>query len=204
MTAGIVLKWFKDEFCAPEVEQSQREGRSVYSIIDEMVENVPRLSNGLVLVPYLTGVTQPDNNPAARGVFFGVGLDTKRAHFLRSILESIAFMLRENVELIEAMGVEIKEIRSLGGGSKSKTWQRIKADINGKKIASMRYAECASLGAAILGGVAVGLFEDVEKAVAAVNSVDVVLEPDAESFRVYEEGYVTYKEVYRRLRSLFK
>lgn len=205
MTAGIVLKWFRDEFCMEEFKQGAREGRSVYAILDEIVENTPPLSNGLVLLPYFTGVIQPDNNPLAKGVFFGVGLETKRNHFIRSIFEAVAYLLRENIELVESIiKTDINEIRSLGGGSNSKVWLKIKSDVNGKRIVSMVENECTSLGAAILGAVAIGMFESAEKAAATANGIKDRYTPDPVLTEQYDEGYATYREIYLRLKTLFK
>lgn len=204
MTAGIVLKWFKDEFCYKEILESQNQDRSVYELFDKIVQEAPPMSNGLILVPYFTGVIQPDNNPYAKGIFFGVGLDTKKQHFLRSIFEAIAFMLRENIELIESVsGESISEVRSLGGGSKSWIWRKIKADISGKKIACMEIPECTSLGAAILGGVAVGMFSDAKHAAQLANRVKDYVQPDESLKDLYNKGYQKYREIYNRLKSLF-
>jgi len=204
MTAGIVLKWFKDEFCADLVAEAEAGSESVYDLMGKLAESAPLGANGLVLLPYFTGVTQPDNNPAAKGAFLGVGLDTKRRHFIRAIFESIAFMLRENIELIESItGVHIEEIRSLGGGSRSAIWSQIKADVTGKGIRIMAESECASLGAAILVAVAQGHYASVENAAAASNAVRNSFDPLPENSRAYEKGYATYKKLYDRVKDLF-
>lgn len=204
MTAGIVLKWFKDEFCADLSLEAEAKGESVYDLMGELAASTPLGANGLVLIPYFTGVTQPDNNPAARGVFMGVGLDTKRRHFIRAIFESIAFMLRENIELLESItGVRIAEVRSLGGGSKSRIWSRIKADVTNKMICTMAESECASLGAAILVAVALGDFTSVTEAAIASNKVTNSLQPKIENCQQYENGYASYKKLYTRVKDLF-
>jgi len=197
MTAGITLKWFKDEFCKWEQEQAKERGISVYDVISEQVAKIPPLAGGLMLIPYLTGTLQPDNNPDARGIFYGVGLDTGRSHFQRAIFEAIAFMLRENVELIEAVqGSRTKEIRSLGGGAKSPVWRQIKADVNQTRILSMAEEECSSLGAAILAAVALGAYPDAETAAAFANKVSQAIEPNTELAADYDEAYRKYRKLY--------
>ena len=203
MTAGMVLKWFKDTFCKWEQEEAERRGISVYDVISEQVATVPPLSGGLLLVPYLTGTLQPDNNPDARGIFYGVGLDTGRAHFQRAIFEAIAFMLRENVELIEKVqGSRTKEIRSLGGGAKSQVWRQIKADVNQTRILSMAEEECSSLGAAILAAVALGVYPDAKTAAAAANGVSEALPPNAELAQAYDGAYERYQKLYSATKGL--
>jgi len=204
MTAGIVLKWFKDEFCSDLSLESVAKGVSVYDLMGKLAQSVPPGANGLVLIPYFAGVTQPDNNPAARGVFMGVGLDTKRRHFIRAIFESIAFMLRENIELLESItGDRIATVRSLGGGSRSGIWSQIKADVTGKSISTMAESECASLGAAILVAVALGDFASAAEAAEASNKVQNSLRPQAETRGQYDKGYATYKKLYERVKDLF-
>lgn len=204
MTAGLVLKWFKDEFCCDLVEQASEKGISVYALIDHIISRTPASSNALIMVPYLTGVLQPDNNPKARGVFFGIGLNTGRSEFLRAILEGIGFMLRENIELIEKVqGSKAKEIRSLGGGAKSRIWRQIKADINGIPIAGMSENECTALGAAILAAVAIGWEADAATAALAANNVVERSEPNTALAEQYEAGYKKYRGVYEKLKTLF-
>ncbi len=99
---------------------------------------------GLLALPYLTGSIQPCSNPNARGVFFGIGLDTKKQHFLRAVYESIAFMLRENLELLTRVNhMPVTQIRSLGGGAKSAVWRQIKADVTGIPVGLAAQSERA-------------------------------------------------------------
>ena len=204
MTAGLVLKWFKDEFCADLTRQAADEGKPVYALIDALAAKAPVSSRGLLLIPYLNGVLQPDNNPAAKGVFFGVGLNTGRPEFLRAIMEGIGFMLKENIELIEQVqGRRADEIRSLGGGANSAIWCKIKADICGIPIARMKENECTALGAGILAAVALGYFPDSSSAAAASNGIAEITEPDMDATEQYRKGYLKYRAVYEQLKGLF-
>ena len=205
MTAGMALKWFKDEFCPDLAAAAASRGVSPYDLIGELVESTAPGANGLVLLPNLAGTTQPDDNPAARGVFLGVGLDTGRAHFARAIFEGVAFMLRENLELVEAAGgTRAAEIRSLGGGARSAAWSRIKADVTGRRIVAMAEPECASLGAAILVATALGRYPSIEAAAAASNRAAASFEPDPARAAPYEAAYARYKRLYERTRDLFQ
>jgi len=202
-TAGIVFKWFKDEFCAPEIEQAKAEGVSVYDLLTGLAANAPPGCSGLVAVPHFAGKFSPDANPAARGVFFGLGLDTKKAHLVRAILESIGYMLRENVEAIEKVGVPVKTITSLGGGSQSRLWNSIKADICNRDIRTMRQTESTSLGAAILAATGIGLYTSVPDACGRACEARDVHHPDPQNRQAYEKGYRTYLDIDRRLKTAF-
>lgn len=194
MTAGVVQKWFKDEFCGAEQALAKEKGVSVYEILGDMVEACAPGANGLLMIPYLNGILQPENDPDMRGIFYGISLDTKKPQFLRAIYEGVGYMLRENIELIESLGIEVTEIRSFGGGSKSDVWQQIKSDISGKRISTMTETECASLGAAILASVALGIFPDVETA-AKANRINHSNEPNPKTKAVYEKSYQKYMKL---------
>ena len=205
MTAGMFLKWFRDEFCAEEKETAKEKGCSSYEIIDEEVENIAAGANGLIALPYLTGSLQPVQDADARGIFFGFGLEHKRPHFLRAVFESVAFMLRENIELIEKAGkLKVNSIISLGGGASSPVWCRIKADTLRQTIHVPEVTESTSCGAAVLAAAAIGWYEDAEKAAAAAAGKMTVYEPEAEAFEAYDKAYEKYKALYAHTKELFK
>ncbi|OGO81601.1 MAG: hypothetical protein A2Y21_03785 [Clostridiales bacterium GWC2_40_7] len=201
-TSGIILKWFKDEFCWNEIEMCNLCGKSVYDCLDELAAGVSALSNGLLLLPHFAGMLTPEINPSVKGVFFGVGLDTKKPHFIRSILEGIAYMLKQNLDMLEDMGIEVKEIRSLGGGSKSGLWSQIKADVNNCNIQIMEQEESTSLGAAILGSMAMGIYNSFMEACMVVR-VKKSFKPDNQITDAYSQGYEKYMKLYECLKSLF-
>jgi len=204
MTAGIVLKWFKDVFCKEEALSANQRKISVYSILDEMAERSPVLANGLLLLPHFNGMLQPYNKPKAKGSFWGVGLETTKDDFVRAIFEGVAYMLRENVELVESLlNIKVNEIRSLGGGAKSNIWCGIKADITGKDIILMNESECTSLGAAILSSVALGLHENVSKAVSVANTVKSKITSNEDIHKQYVQGYSVYSEIFQCIKELY-
>ncbi len=167
-TAGMVFRWFRDQF---------GQGQSYEQLTALAAEVLPGCEE-LLMLPHLTGSTSPRFNPQARGVFYGITLSHTRAHFVRAILEAVAFMLRENVELLKELGVNVKELMSLGGGARSRLWLQIKADVTGLPLRAAECEEAASLGVAILAGVAVGLFRDVETACQQMVRVGTRIEPD--------------------------
>ena len=157
-TGGMTLKWFKDNFYSSE-EQALTGTENIYDLMTKEAEKVSPGSNGLVMLPHLLGAFIPENNPKAKGVFFGIGIDHQKSHFTRAILESIGFMLKRDLKLFDEMGYKIKGITSLGGGAQSKLWNQIKADITGIEINTFSYTENAVLGAALIAGVGAGVFK---------------------------------------------
>ncbi len=203
-TGGMVLKWFRDAFCELETLVAGTTGLDTYQLMDLEVASIPPGSDGLIMLPHLTGAMAPEANPKAKGVFFGITLKHGRSHFIRAIMEAVGYIVMRNIEAIEAMGIPVNEIRVLGGGSKSDSWNQIKADITGKPIITTENSDAACLGAAIICGVATGLFSDTVSAVDHMVSEKKRFEPDAENHRMYMELYGQYKKLYDDLCPLFE
>ena len=106
----MALKWFRDNFCEDQIKQAQQDGEDVYNILTRDVHKIPPGSEGLVVLPHLSGAMSPEMDGNARGVIFGLSLSTTRDHVVRAFLESIAYMSRTNIELLEEAGIEVKEI----------------------------------------------------------------------------------------------
>ena len=203
-TSGMVLKWFKDTCCTEETKAAAQEGRDVYDVLCEMALAIPPGADGLVALPYFTGMLQPENNPSMRGIFAGLTLGATKAHFIRAILEAVAYMLRENLEMIERRThVDIREVRSFGGAAKSSIWRQIKADVCGKRLVTMRQTECASLGVAMLAACSMGWYPGLEEAAGAQETAALSM-PGEKNREVYDAGYGAYKELYQATKEIYK
>ncbi|MEM2026003.1 MAG: xylulokinase [Desulfurococcaceae archaeon] len=202
-TAGIVLRWFRDEFGQTEKDLAEKLGIDAYDLLTLEASKIPPGSNGIVVLPHFMGAGPPEFDPHAKGVIFGLTLSHKRAHIIRAILESIAFMLRRNVELIEELGIEVREIRSLGGGARSQLWNQIKADVTLRTICTLHTEEAASLGAAILAGVGGRLFKSIEEACSKMVHLKQKHNPNYENKRKYDKLYRVYLTLYNNLKDIF-
>lgn len=203
-TAGMALRWFRDHFFSLECQVVSALGADPYDLLTHLAAEVPAGSDGLLALPHLEGAFCPEFNPQARGVFFGITLRHTRAHFVRAILESVAYMFRRNLEAIEEVGGPVAEIRSTGGGARSLLWLQIKADVLQRPIKRVLVAESACLGAAMLGAVASGHYSSLDDAARAMVSVGEQIDPNPEHQAVYEQGYAGYIELYERLAPLFR
>jgi xylulokinase len=202
-TGGMVLKWFKDRFGEKEVAESALDGKDPYDLLCELAESVPPGSDGLTLLPYLEGAGFPEFEPRARGVLFGLTLRHGKAHVTRAILESIAYMVRADVEALRQIGVTPDEIRVLGGGAKSRLWSQIKADVLGLPVVIPEMTEAAALGAAVIASVGAGIHPDFPAAVAAMIRPGSRLSPQEENATAYDEGFRTYQALFEKVRDLF-
>lgn len=201
---GMTLRWFRDRFCAVEMEAQGLGLGDAYDMISAQANQVPPGSDGLVMLPHLAGSNAPDVNAKARGLWFGFTLQHTRAHFMRAVMESLGYIVRRNIDSLAVMGIQVKEVRSLGGGSKSRVWNQIKADINQIPLETVNSVEAACLGAAILAGKAVGVFHDVSSAAAGMVRVKDHIEPAPDNKAVYDQGYVMYQKLFHDLAGCFE
>lgn len=176
-TAGMALKWFKNNFAE---NFSFRE-------LDELAEQIAPGSDGLTMLPYFTGSTMPKYNPDARASFSGLNLSHTRAHFARAIMEAIAFTLKQNLEYVGEDA--IKEIRITGGGASSPLWSTIKSDVTGKVLKTLSESETACLGSALAAAVGIGDFPSLKEAVDSVVKVKRTYEPTGADYTKAYEAY---------------
>ena len=192
-TGGLALKWFRDEFCA-----DLPAGEGGYDAINDLVHAVPAGCEGLTFLPFLSGSVDPDNCPEARACFFGARLSTTRAHFARAVMESIAFLLRDFLEMLKKLDCSVDTIHSLGGGSRSAVWMQIKADVCGLPFRAANCSEATAMGAALLAAWGTGL---IPKGTVPESGSSRSFEPDAA--KKYEKAYAQYKSLYRAVKPLF-
>ena len=200
-TGGVVFKWFKDNFY--NIEATGSGNIEIYDLMVSDASKVKPGCDGLIALPYLSGAFIPVNNPKARGVFFGVGLNHNKSSFVRAILESIGYMLRDNIEMFESSGIGINKIISLGGGAKSDLWCQIKSDITGIEINRPQYMETPLLGAAMIAGKGIGIYSEFKDIIKKNIKIYKVFQPNHENNDIYNIAFKKYKDIYKNLEKLF-
>ena len=159
--------------------------------------------NHVYYLPYLMGERSPHNDPAARGVFAGMSLDTTRSDMTQAVMEGVAFAIRDSVEIVRALGLDIKASNLCGGGAKSPIWRQIFANVLNMELFVPDSEEGAGYGAAILAMVAAGEYATVLEASAAMPSGGTKYKPDPEIVALYDERYATFRSVYPALKPIF-
>ena len=197
-SGASTMRWFRDTFCRYEVEQAQGQNVSVYELIGQLAAGVPPGSEGLLFHPYLMGERSPYWDPHLRGNFVGISSRHHLGHFSRAMLEGVAFSLRDCLEAVAQLGQPINTLSLLGGGAKSTLWSQIMCDVLGRPLRKP-VVQDASFGAALLAGVAVGIFDDWASAVAGCVEVIEPLQPNAEVGAIYNSYFSIYREVTRDL-----
>jgi xylulokinase len=199
-TAGLVLRWFRDVFCAEEQKEAEKNGRKVYDIITGLAADVPPGADGLVMLPHFMGAGPPEFDVHIRGVFAGITPEMKKGHFIRAIMEAIACMINRNLETLTSHHIAVKEIRALGGGAESDLWNQIKADLTGVPYITTRSRETACLGAAILAGAGSGYIQNIQEGCDRLVKQKKIFMPDREQHEVYKKVYDQYVNLYERMK----
>jgi xylulokinase len=201
--SGASLRWYRDQFGVAEVKAGARLGLDSYDLLTMQAAQVAPGSNGVIFLPYMMGERSPLWHTNARGVFFGLTLATPRGALIRAILEGTAFALRHNVEVARRAGVDLGEIRSVGGGTRSDLWNQIKADVLGLPILLPQVSAGAPFGDAVLVGMGLGLYPDVGRVLREMVQVRARYEPSWENHSLYKELYQVFRSIYESLREDF-
>lgn len=199
---GIVLRWLRDEFCRPEVEQAKQQKLDPYEVMIQAAAQVPAGSEGLLCLPYLSGERSPYWNADARGLFFGIGLHHQRSHFIRAVLEGILFSVYSiQAALCDLVG-ESQEIRAAGGFARSPVWRQMMADVFGREVIFPDVYEASSFGAAVLAMYATGVIEDLANVPQLVH-VSEHHQPNSQLSSTYRQLFEIYQRLYNNVTDEF-
>jgi xylulokinase len=196
---GLLLKWFRDEFCGSDMEEAKRGGLDPYQIIDAGMPDHP---TSVMVVPHWIGSGTPTCDLQSKGAILGLTMATGRHDVARAILEGLTFELQLNLETMLKSGIEVSHVVAVGGGAKSPLWLQMKADILGRPIQTPRCRESACLGAALLAGTAVGTFANLEEAVSETVRFEREFVPTPKMFEIYQERLAIYRTLYPALKAL--
>jgi len=199
---GGVMRWLEKEFGDYERIKGQECGKSSLTLFNEIAERVAPGSDGVVFLPYMSGERTPIWNPDAKGVFYGLDFSKTKGHFVRAAMEGVAYSLRHNLEVAEAAGAKVGELRAMGGSANSLLWTQIKSDVTGKKITVPSSDTATTLGAVMLAGVGVGVYSDFEDAVKRTVVTKRSHEPNQENKAIYNKNYETYIQLYDHLKDI--
>jgi xylulokinase len=188
--AGLSLRYFRDTF-AP---------GSTYDELSSEAASAPPASDGLLWAPYLFGERTPHLDPEARAAFIGITASHTRSHFLRAILEGVAFSLQDTFTLFEDLNIPVKAIRLGGGGARGPLWRQIQADIYGQPVQLLEAEEGGAFGAALLAGTGIGAWPSVEVACDSTIRVAATIEP--QNAEIMKEAYRQYRKIYPALREI--
>ncbi|MGL4942269.1 MAG: xylulokinase [Thermoguttaceae bacterium] len=201
-TAGAAYAWLKTQFCGQEIAQAKAANRSVYELMNELVDATPPGANGVLFLPYLLGERTPRWNPDARGALVGLTLATTRGDIVRSVMEGITYNLSLIVDIFR-QHVPIDTMTIIGGGAKSKTWLQMMADLYDVTVQRPNYLEEATaIGAAVVAGVGVGLFDSFD-VVDRFIKIEESITPNRENQRRYAPMKKVFDQTYFALEPIY-
>ncbi|MCF7923703.1 MAG: xylulokinase [Candidatus Izimaplasma sp.] len=193
LNAGGALKWWSEQVF------------NNYNY-DEFFNNISDIdpSNDLFFLPYLSGERAPINDPYAQGVFLGLSLSHRKEHLDRAVIEGITFALKDSLELIRDLGVNISSVRITGGGAKSQVWAQMIADILDVEVYTMKAEEGPAFGAAILAMVGAGVYKNVQNACENLIKINKRFQQNEKNVKIYSEKYLKFGIIYPNVKEIFK
>ena len=202
-SAGLSLKWFRDNLCQSEMETALNMGVDPYYLTDKEAESVPIGANRLLYLPYLNGERTPHLDPNCRGAFVGLSTIHKKADMIRAVMEGVSYSLRDCVEVMREMNIGVTDMMACGGGGSSPLWRQMLADLYGCSVKTTQNKEGPALGVALLAAVGAGIYSSVPEACRAVIRPDKVQEPVKANSEQYEKVYALYKKLYPAMKHCF-
>jgi xylulokinase len=191
-SAGLSLNWLRGTFFA---------GQS-YDALNVGAAQVPAGSDGLEWAPYLLGERTPHLDPEVRAAFACIGVQHTAAHFVRAVQEGVAYSLQDTFTLFAELGIPVTAIRLGGGGARGDLWRRIQAGVYGKTVEVLTAEEGGAFGCALMAGVGVGHWKNLDEACAQAIHVAERIEPDPKDVAAYQAGYANWRKLYPALRGL--
>jgi xylulokinase len=188
------MRWFRETFCRAESERARAAGVEVFDLIEQLGAGASAGSQGLLFHPYLNGERSPYWDPYLRGDFVGITMQHREHHFARAVMEGVAYSIRDCFHMVESLTQPVDTLYLIGGGAKSHAWGQILCDVLGKPLLKP-VVEDAAYGAALLAGVAVGVFTHWEDATSQCAQIEHTLHPDPAAHDLYTHLFALYREV---------
>lgn len=190
-TSGSLLKWFKQEASLPEFEE-----------MDEKAIEIGPLSEGVSILPYFLGEKTPLFDVHAKGVIYGLSLSHTKVHIYRAILEAVAYSFLHHIEVFEERGLYVRRVYITNGGSKSKLWRSILADVIGHDVSYIPNHPGSCLGAAIIAGIGVGVMD--RSIIDSLLEKAIFIAHDEKHHTLYRQGYKRYRQLYENLKDMMR
>jgi xylulokinase len=192
-SGGLLLRWFRDTLCREEIAQAQRDQRDAYDVILQDASPDP---SPLLVLPHFAGSGTPTFDTASKGAILGLTFATTKTDLAKAMLEGLTFELRLNLNLLQAGGIAIDELRAIGGGARSDLWTQLKADVTGIPVVVPNITEAACLGAALLAGEGAGCYPSAAQVAQERVQLTRHILPDPERAARYTERYLLYQQLY--------
>jgi len=201
--SALMLEWFRDNYGSEEKLLQQHTGQSEWTALMEKAEKVPCGSLGAVFLPHFAGAGAPFNDNRTLGAFVGLSMATDKSCMIRAMIEGLDYQFRGIVEAMEiALQARTHKIIAVGGASRNSFWMQNKADVTGKMIETPDLEEATTLGAALLAGIGVGIYQDEQAAYHRTFKSGKTYQPDLSLTAKYDRYFTIFKETYANLKTV--
>ncbi|MBQ6528330.1 MAG: xylulokinase [Clostridia bacterium] len=202
-TAGGALSWFRDQLSRDILLQAQSSGENSFDLMGRLALASPPGSGGVVFAPYLSGERCPYPDPSARGVLYGLSLNTQQSDMIRAVMEGIVYSLRQIVDIYRSFA-DVSSAVASGGGASSDLFLQMQAGIFEMPVRTVSAAsEGGAYGAALIAGLGLGWFQNAQDAVALLHTEKKV-QPDTKDIPLYRKSYEIYRRVYPALKDIYQ
>src|SRR5436305_5143122 len=201
--AGLSLRWVRDNIGLPEQALERWTGLDAYELLAKEAEGVSPGCDGLLFLPYLQGERTPHLHAYARGGWIGLTASHNRRHLVRAVLEGVALSLSDCYAITKGQGLELEQLLATVGGAQSLLWRQILADVLGVELVTTTAEEGPAFGAALLAGIASGIYDSVSRACEITMHIVDRTEPRPELERIYTREYEKYRALYPALKPIF-
>ncbi len=191
ISCAVCYRWLRDALCDSETNAARQWDVNAYRLMDHLAAKAPVGSEGLIFHPNLQGAI---GDPYLRGDFIGITSRHRKEHFIRAVLEGVAYSLYDCVREMDRLGVNVRDFRIIGGGAASPMWRQIVCDMVGTNLLRPTVDD-SSFGTALVGGLGVGIFADVAEAVRSCVHIADEVRPNAENHEVYSRLFEIYQRV---------
>jgi xylulokinase len=199
--AASSFRWLRDTLGQMEKTAATMTDMDVYDLLTRQAEKSPPGANGTVFLPWLAGAACPYYDSYARATWVGMTFAHTKGDMIRAAMEGITFEMRDMLEALKQGGLpDFEYYRVTGGAARSPLWNQIQADIYGGAVETVTTSEATALGAAMLGALGVGIFDDIHEAIDNMVHVENRWEPIPENVEVYDEVFEIFRDTYQALK----
>lgn len=198
-TGGALVDWYTKTLAGFAQQEAVETGRDIHAILEAGYGDRP---TGLLVLPHFAGAATPYMDPGSKGAILGLSVENTQQDMYLGCMEGVVYEMRLNMDRLREAGVDVRALRATGGGARSKVWLQMKADILNIPVTALRSEEAGAAGSAMLVGVAVGAFANLEEAAKVMVVPTDTYFPRQEVHKRYEEAYRRYTKVYNAVRPL--
>lgn len=198
-TGGALISWYINQMAKGEKMQAEKHGKSVYEILEQGMKDEP---TGILVLPHFAGAATPYMDVDAKGAVIGLTVEHTTSDLYQAMMEGVVYEMMLNMEYLKKAGISPEKLRATGGGASSKVWMQMKADMLNVPITSLGSAEAGAAGCAMMAGIAVGVFENLEEAAEKLITEKETYYPREAWHKAYEKHYERYRKLYQAVRPL--